>query len=366
MDARERLLTAMARGKADHLPAQVHNWMPYYLDTVLGGCDAFAAYERFGMDKVIYVGPAYLWDEGDLANWRKDWHDLGNDADGNRRWVETISTPQGQLVHRGAQNPITAWETEPLIKSEADFELFARYAPVPCSVDAAPLLAAQARLGNGGIIRTATFGFGQGSPWQDLCILAGTEPAIFWAMDAPEFVHYALRTILDKRERFIPLLQGLPIDLIECGGGAGSNTVISPKLFREFLLPYDREQNAALHAVGMRVVYHLCGGLMQMLELVVENGADGLETMTPPSMGGDCDLAEAYRRVGDKLFFIGGFDQNAGFEQGTPEGVRAQVLALHAACPQGGYICSPSDHFFYGEPRNLQAFADAARECVYA
>jgi hypothetical protein len=104
---------------------------------------------------------------------------------------------------------------------------------------------------------------------------------------------------------------------------------------------------------------------MQMLEMVVENGADGLETMTPPSMGGDCDLAEANRRVGDDLFFIGGFDQNAGFEQGTPAGVRQQVFALHAACPDGGYICSPSDHFFFGDPENLQAFADAAKECTY-
>jgi hypothetical protein len=116
----------------------------------------------------------------------------------------------------------------------------------------------------------------------------------------------------------------------------------------------------------MRVVYHLCGGLMQMLELVVENGTDGLETMTPPSMGGDCDLATAARRAGDRLFFIGGFDQGAGLERGTPEAVREQVFALHAACPQGGYICSPSDHFFYGDPRNLQAFVDATRACVYA
>ena len=48
------------------------------------------------------------------------------------------------------------------------------------------------------------------------------------------------------------------------------------------------------------------------------------------------------------------------------EAVREQVWALHAACPQGGYICSPSDHFFFGDPRNLQAFVDATRACTYA
>jgi uroporphyrinogen decarboxylase len=104
---------------------------------------------------------------------------------------------------------------------------------------------------------------------------------------------------------------------------------------------------------------------MPMLELVAENGSDGLETMTPPSMGGNSDLAEAKRRVGDKLFFIGGFDQNAGFEQGNPQLIREMVFKLHSACPDGGYICAPSDQFFKGSIENLRAFADACRECVY-
>jgi len=103
-----------------------------------------------------------------------------------------------------------------------------------------------------------------------------------------------------------------------------------------------------------------------MLELVAATGADGLETMTPPAMGGDCDLAEASRRVGDRLFFIGGFDQNAGFEHGTPERAHQQVLDCFAATRDyAGYIIAPSDHFFHGDPACLQAFADAARECRY-
>jgi uroporphyrinogen-III decarboxylase len=154
--------------------------------------------------------------------------------------------------------------------------------------------------------------------------------------------------------------------MVEIGGGAGSSTVISPDLFRQFCLPYDQQQIVALHEVGLKVVYHLCGGLMPMLELVVETGADGLETMTPPAMGGDCDLAEASRRVGDRLFFIGGFDQNAGFEHGTPQNARQQVFDCFAATKDhAGYIIAPSDHFFHGDPACLQAFADAAKECRY-
>ena len=105
---------------------------------------------------------------------------------------------------------------------------------------------------------------------------------------------------------------------------------------------------------------------MPMLELVVESGADGIETMTPVNMGGDCNLSEASERVGDNLFFIGGFDQNEGFERGNPTAVRRLVFeCFEDTKDHAGYICCPSDHFFHGSIESLQAFADACKECVY-
>jgi uroporphyrinogen-III decarboxylase len=184
-------------------------------------------------------------------------------------------------------------------------------------------------------------------------------------MDDPEWVHYVLQVLTDNQLRVIAMMEGMPMDLIETGGGAASNTVISPSLHKEFCTPYDRQLHDALHSVGIKVVYHLCGGLMKQLDNVLANGADGLETMTPPGMGGDCDLAEATRLVGDKLFFVGGFNQKDGFERGTPKRARELVLECHAACPDGGFIISPSDHFFHGAPECIQSFADAAKECLY-
>lgn len=362
---RDRLLTALSNEKPDRLPGSVHNWMTYYLKTYLGGCDAYQAYARFGLDAVIYRGPNLEYDDRDLANWRTETRDLGRDADGGRLSVEVIATPGGTLTTRTAANDITAWETEHLIKGPADFALFEKYAPSPVRIDWTPVMEAKNKIGDRGIVRCGAWGFGQGSPWQDLCILMGTVPAIMAAMDTPDWTHHALEVILAKRLSVFERWGKSPVDLVETGGGAGSNTVIGPKLHAEFCLPYDRRQHAVLHASGVKIVYHLCGGVMRTLDLVAENGADGLETMTPPAMGGDCDLAEARRRVGDRLFFIGGFDQNAGFEHGTPRRARELVLACHAACPTGGYLCSPSDHFFIAPPENVQAFADAVRECRY-
>jgi uroporphyrinogen-III decarboxylase len=366
MTSRERMLVALANGRPDRLPCQVHGWMGYYLETYLGGMDWYQAYERFGMDYAIYVSPRYRYAERDQANWRVETTDLGSDADGNHAWRQTITTPDGELSTAGARNRITGWTTEHLVKSKRDFELWDRYCPLPVAADFTDIQTARDRLGDRGIVRSHPFSPGQGSPWQSFCTMMGTQEAIFLAMDEPDWLHAALDAILRRTLRVTEMWQGTPADMVEIGGGAGSSTVISPNLFRDFCLPYDREQVRALHEAGVKVVYHLCGGLMPMLDLVVETGADGLETMTPPAMGGDCDLAEASRRVGDRLFFIGGFDQNAGFERGTPEAARRQVLECFAATrDHAGYILAPSDHFFHGDPACLQAFADAARECRY-
>ena len=366
MTSRERMLLALENGRPDRLPCQVHGWMDYYLKRYLGGIDWYEAYARFGMDYAIYVSPDYTFDEHDLAKWQKDRRDLGVDQQGNHCWDETITTPKGTLHHAGASNETTAWTTEYLIKNEADFELWDKFSPVPISADFTKIQAARDKLKDRGIVRSHPFSPGQGSPWQSFTMLFSVEPAIMMAMDEPEFVHHALETILQRTLRVTELWHGTPADMVETGGGAGSNTVISPKMFEEFCLPYDQRQHAALRETGLKIVYHLCGGVMHLLDLVAQTGAHGLETMTPPAMGGDCDLREASRRVGNRLFFIGGFDQNAGFERGTPEMARKLVFdCFEATKDHAGYILAPSDHFFHGAPENLQAFADAARECRY-
>jgi hypothetical protein len=366
MNSRERLLTALSNETPDRLPCQVHSWMEFYLKKHLGGRDQYQAYEYFkGMDWVIYEGPRWIFDSKDLERWQVKSTDIGPDSSGNRRVREVITTPGGDLTLARTFTDITVYETEYILKAEHDFELWDKYAPVPARCDWSTVREAKRRTGDRGIVRGGSFGFGQGSPWQDFCMLYGTQEAIMAAMEEPEWVHRVLGSILRKKLRAIEVAGKFELDLVETGGGAGSSTVISPDMHREFCLPYDRQQHAALHAAGTKIVYHLCGGVMPLLDIVAENGADGLETMTPPDMGGDCDLAQAYKQVGDTLFFIGGFDQNKGFEHGTPETAATLVRSCHKACPEGGYICSPSDHFFSGAPENVQAFVDEAGRCRY-
>ena len=90
------------------------------------------------------------------------------------------------------------------------------------------------------------------------------------------------------------------------------------------------------------------------------------ETLAPNSIGGNQEPWEFARKVRGRLGLIGGLDQFNVLTRGSHARIRDAVHELFEKVGQdGGYICSPSDHFFDAPPENIQAFADAARECGY-
>ena len=95
-------------------------------------------------------------------------------------------------------------------------------------------------------------------------------------------------------------------------------------------------------------------------------GPDAMETFTPRAMGGDVDLAEAKKRIGEKVCMIGGMDQFHYFKDCDEAKTRAEVRrCFEAAGEGGGYILAPSDHFFDADVELIRAFADEALKCVY-
>ena len=105
---------------------------------------------------------------------------------------------------------------------------------------------------------------------------------------------------------------------------------------------------------------------MPLLEHIAGMGPDAMETFTPEGMGGDVRLAEAKKRIGERVCMIGGFDQFHFFTGCTPEETRAEVRRCFAeAGAGGGYILSPSDHFFDVDLALIAAWADEAKRCTY-
>jgi uroporphyrinogen-III decarboxylase len=184
--------------------------------------------------------------------------------------------------------------------------------------------------------------------------------------DDPGWVHELLVILQQRKLKYIHSLKSTHFDILELGGGDASTTVISPKIFHNFVASYDGELVSAAQELNQRIVYHTCGGMMPILEEIAFLGVDAMETFTPPAMGADVDLAKAKEQIGDRVCMNGGFDQFHFFVGCSPKETRAEVRrCFEAAGEGGGYILSPSDHFFEAEPDLLHAFVDEAHQCLY-
>jgi uroporphyrinogen decarboxylase len=373
MTSKERMLRALHLEKPDRLPATIHQWQQYHLDTYLGGMDALAAFKHCGLDASIQyfeaMGQFWIPEAQKYLVSTPDWREaveIMQDDPNDKLINHTITTPGGQLTYKTGSNRTTTWITEYLIKRPEDVELIEKYMPV-ARLNQKAIAAEYDRVGDAGLLRGFVWG-DQAGCWQHACCLMSEEQLILECVDHPDWVHRLLRALLERKLRFIEeSLIGAKFDLIETGGGAASDTVISPKLHREFCLPYDRKMHDALHRAGHRTTYHTCGGMMHILDLIVQNGTDASETLSPPGVGGNITHPEKVRAVfAGKVAMIGGLDQFLILGDGTAKDIREEVQRLAEGFgSDGSYICSAADHFFEAPVENLKAFAAAARECVY-
>jgi len=358
--------------------------MPYFLKKYMNGISNDEFFDHFGLDPIRWFIaykpdgsqgeyydpnhiPGYLEAHRIVSdNWRVE-RELVPDPQ-----YETVRykfvTPKKTLTVVLQSNEQTSWVVERLVKEKSDIEIISTYATKPkCDVEAVNREAEE--YGERGLLRGFVAGFdvyGQPGCWQDAAVLYGIENLIYATYDDPAWVHEFLGILFERKKVFIESLRGAKYDIVELGGGDASSTVISPKIFDEFVSPYDSRLIELAHAVGQRVVYHTCGGMMPFLERLAAMGPDAMETFTPPEMGGDTNLREAKRRIGDRVCMIGGFDQFHYFKDCSPEETRRAVRkCFEEAGAGGGYILSPSDHFFDADLELLQAFADEARRCVY-
>jgi len=370
---KERMLAALRREKPDRLPVTIHQWQQYHLDNYMSGMEALQAFQATGMDAAIQyfeaMGQFWIPDAEKYALQTPQWRDeiIVVDPDPDNKVVHhRIVTPEGELTYKTGANRTTTWITEYLVKRHEDVDLIDKYMPV-ARLDHKAIQREYDRIGEAGILRGFVWG-DQAGCWQHACCLMDVQQLIFETYENPDWVHRLLGALLDKKLRFIEeSLRGARFDLVETGGGAASDTVISPRLHREFCLPYDRRLHRALHDVGLIATYHTCGGMVNILDLIVQNETDASETLTPPGCGGNVTQPEEVRKAfGGRVAMIGGMDQFHVLTSGTPQQIRAEVHRLFEGFGRdGGYILSASDHFFDAPVENLRVFAEAAKECVY-
>lgn len=377
MTAKERFLAALNHQPTDRLPVTTHHLMDYFLNKYAGGLEPLEFHKQYGFDPIVWpyklkpidANNEYLDETTGLLcsdNWRLEVQDVPNQQYPTQRYI--FHTPKGDLSCVLQQNGIVRWQTEHLIKEKKDIEIFATYVPHPhLDVDFVNVKADE--VGSDALVRgyvSPSEPFGQPGCWQDLACLFGIEDLIMETYDDPDWVNEFLQVLQDMKKTYLRSSKGAKYDILELGGGDASTTVISPTIFDEFVAPFDKPLVDLAHEMGHKIVYHTCGGMMPILENIADMGVNAMETFTPKAMGADVDLAEAKRRIGDRVCMIGGFDQGHYLFGCTEEVTRKEVRRCFEAAGQGGgFILSPSDHYFDADINLIRAFVDEAHKCTY-
>lgn len=114
-------------------------------------------------------------------------------------------------------------------------------------------------------------------------------------------------------------------DIIGLGDAVCSQ--ISPKMYRQFALPYEQRIFAAVREMGAVGRLHICGNTTHLLPDMALSGAQIID------IDWMVDFAEAARTCGDAAAPCGNFDPVKVMLQGSPDEVRD---AVQACVQQGG------------------------------
>jgi uroporphyrinogen-III decarboxylase len=136
--------------------------------------------------------------------------------------------------------------------------------------------------------------------------------------------------------------------------------MMSPKKFREVLLPAYQMITDAVHERGGKIVLHTDGQVTPLLDFVVDCGFDGLHSLEPTA---GVDLAFVKKKVGNKLCLLGNIDVAHDLVYGTKEEVYNSVkYAIKTAGQGGGYIVSAANMHPGVKADNLRWMVEATKK----
>ena len=140
------------------------------------------------------------------------------------------------------------------------------------------------------------------------------------------------------------------------GMGDAIASQISPAMYRQYALPYERRIFDAVHEMGALARLHICGNTTRIVRHMVESGADIID------LDWMVNLQAAAEQFGDRVSFMGNFDPVAVMLQGTPDDVyRATTDCLLVGGPRlfSGAGCEIPDRT---PPENLRSQVQALRD----
>ena len=183
-------------------------------------------------------------------------------------------------------------------------------------------------------------------------------------VERPKFVHELIEVALSYDIPAMVRMVKAGVDVVVFGDDYAdkNSTMMSPKHFKEFILPGLKRCVDAAHEAGAYVVKHTDGNIMGIIDMIIDTGIDGLNPLEPQA---GMDIGLVKEKYGDRIALVGNIDCGYILSQAPVEEVRKVTReTIEIAKPGGGYCLSSSNSIHSSvKPENLLAMVETLREC---
>lgn len=134
----------------------------------------------------------------------------------------------------------------------------------------------------------------------------------------PDWVRDLLEQIVEVEIEFAEAQVKAGADIIGLGDAIASQ--ISPRMYQDFAMPYEKRIFDAIHEAGAVARLHICGDTTHLLGEMSQTRADIID------IDWMIDIDQARKSFAGSAALCGNFDPVAVMLQGTPDQVRQSVL----------------------------------------
>lgn len=205
-------------------------------------------------------------------------------------------------------------------------------------------------------------------PFQTACDLRGTENFLMDLTLRPEFALALLEKVTSAIGGLLRLAMqagGRWFDMIELPGddyAGNTSTIISPRMFRQFIQPCLAKLIATIKEYNpdTAIMLHSDGAITRLLPDIIDLGVDVIHPLEPlPAT----DIPAVKAEFGDRVTFLGGIDISHAMPGSTEEVVQEVKRRISQLAPGGGYILAPSNHLQADvPPENVVTLFETARQ----
>jgi len=167
--------------------------------------------------------------------------------------------------------------------------------------------------------------------------------------DDPGFITDLFDFVTDNAIRFAKAQIDAGAELIGVGDAAAS--LVGPKLYEQFVLPYEKKLIAAIHGFGAKVRLHICGNTNRITALMAQSGADFID------LDSMVDMVKARGVMGPDQVIAGNIDPVKVMQNGTPEIIAEKLAECHVAAGKNYIITAGCEVPFATPPENMHALA---------